>query len=68
MFLLKVQDKERLRGLKHAIMCAKKIVGEEPFAVMLPDMLISKDNFNSGESLKEMKISFEKKDLFDSFW
>ena len=48
------------KGLGHAILCAKKIVGKEPFAVMLPDMLISKDIGNAGESLKEMKISYEK--------
>ncbi len=27
-------------GLGHAVLCAKPIVGEEPFAVMLPDDLI----------------------------
>ena len=51
------------KGLGHAILCAKKIVGKEPFAVMLPDMLISKDNGNAGESLKEMKINFEKNEI-----
>ena len=51
------------KGLGHAILCAKKIVGKEPFAVMLPDMLISKDNDNAGESLKEMKINFEKNEI-----
>ena len=48
------------KGLGHAILCAKKIIGKEPFAVILPDMLISKDNGNAGDSLKEMKLSFEK--------
>lgn len=28
------------RGLGHAVWCARQIVGEEPFAVMLPDMLM----------------------------
>ena len=51
------------KGLGHAILCAKKIVGKEPFAVMLPDMLISKDNGNAGESFKEMKINFEKNEI-----
>ena len=27
-------------GLGHAIWCAKKLVGDEPFAVLLPDVLI----------------------------
>ena len=28
-------------GLGHAVWCARDVVGEEPFAVMLPDMLMS---------------------------
>ena len=48
------------KGLGHAIFCAKKIVGKEPFAVILPDMLINKDQGNAGDSLKEMKINYEK--------
>ncbi len=28
------------RGLGHAVWCAREIVGDEPFAVLLPDMLI----------------------------
>ena len=51
------------KGLGHAILCAKKIVGKEPFAVMLPDMLISKENGNNGDSLKEMKLNFEKHEI-----
>lgn len=31
---------EKPLGLGHAIGCARPIIGEEPFAVMLPDMLI----------------------------
>jgi UTP--glucose-1-phosphate uridylyltransferase len=37
--LVSVRQKEPL-GLGHAILCAKKIVGEEPFAVLLGDDLI----------------------------
>ncbi len=51
------------KGLGHAILCAKKIVGKEPFAVILPDMLISKDIGNAGESLKEMKVNYEKNEI-----
>ncbi|WMY97030.1 MAG: UTP--glucose-1-phosphate uridylyltransferase GalU [Arsenophonus sp.] len=29
------------KGLGHAILCAKPLVGEEPFAVVLPDVIIS---------------------------
>ncbi len=48
------------KGLGHAILCAKRLIGREPFAVILPDMLISKDNGNAGDSLKEMRLNFEK--------
>ena len=47
------------KGLGHAILCAKRLIGKEPFAVILPDMLISKDNGNAGDSLKEMRLNFE---------
>ena len=48
------------KGLGHAILCAKRLVGKEPFAVILADMLISNENGNAGYSLKEMKINYEK--------
>ena len=51
---------EEAMGLGHAILCAKKIVGKEPFAILLPDMLINKDHGNAGDSLKEMKMSYER--------
>ncbi len=47
------------KGLGHAILCAKKLIGKEPFAVVLPDMLISKNKGNAGDSLKKMKKNFE---------
>lgn len=38
-------------GLGHAVLCAKPVVGDEPFAVMLPDDLI----WNTGDgALKQM--------------
>ena len=40
-------------------LCAKRLIEKEPFAVILPDMLISKDNGNAGDSLKKMKRNFE---------
>lgn len=48
------------RGLGHAILCAEGLIGKEAFAVILPDMLIDKDNGNAGDSLKEMRLNFEK--------
>ena len=50
------------RGLGHAILCAKKLIGKEPFAVILPDMLISKENGNAGDSLKKMRLNYEEKE------
>jgi UTP--glucose-1-phosphate uridylyltransferase len=51
------------KGLGHAILCARRLIGKEPFAVILPDMLISKDNGNAGDSLKEMRLNFEKDEI-----
>ncbi len=51
------------KGLGHAILCAKRLVGKEPFAVILPDMLINNDNGNAGDSLKEMRLNFEKEEI-----
>ncbi len=51
------------KGLGHAIFCANRLVGKEPFAVILPDMLISNDNGNAGDSLKEMRLNFEKYEI-----
>jgi UTP--glucose-1-phosphate uridylyltransferase len=43
-------------GLGHAVLCAKPVVGNEPFAVILADDLI----YNEGEScLKQMVRKFE---------
>lgn len=47
------------KGLGHAILCAKKLIGDDPFAIALPDMLISNFKGRSGDSLKEMKDFFE---------
>jgi len=38
----------RALGLGHAILCAREVVGDEPFAVLLPDVLV--DNFNQSET------------------
>ena len=51
------------KGLGHAILCAKRLIGKEPFAVILPDMLISKNNGNAGGSLKEMRLNFDKYEI-----
>lgn len=44
-------------GLGHAVLCAKPVVGDEPFSVILADDLI--DNHNHG-CVKQMVQSYEK--------
>ena len=46
------------KGLGHAVLCAKSIIGKEPFAVSLPDMLI--ENEEEGKNLSLMKKHFDK--------
>lgn len=46
------------KGLGHAIMCSKSLVAGEPFAIILPDMLISNNVSNS--NLFQMKREFER--------
>ena len=43
-------------GLGHAILCAKHVVGNEPFAVLLADDLI--DGFNNVSCLEQMREQF----------
>lgn len=38
---LRYVEQEEPRGLAHAISCARALVGDEPFAVLLPDVLIA---------------------------
>ena len=42
-------------GLGHAVLCARDIVGDEPFAVLLPDVLVSA----SPSSLAQMMKAYE---------
>ncbi len=41
-------------GLGHAIWCARAIVGDEPFAIFLPDELMIGQNDGSGGCMKQM--------------
>lgn len=43
-------------GLGHAVACARKIIGDEPFAVMLPDMLMAADP----PALRQVVDAYEK--------
>lgn len=44
-------------GLGHAVLCAEKVIGDEPFAVLLPDVLIDSAHKNN---LQQMIEQFEK--------
>ncbi len=46
------------KGLGHAILAAKKIIGSDSFAVVLPDMLLQ--NSNTKNNLALMKSNFDK--------
>jgi len=65
--VISVMQKEPL-GLGHAVLCAKDIIGDEPFAVILPDeLLISKpsclkkmlDNYTDGHLIATMEVTRE---------
>lgn len=46
-------------GLGHAIMCAKHIIGDRDFAVVLPDVLLEKETFEpASQNLIEMMTIF----------
>lgn len=43
-------------GLGHAILCAAPIIGDEPFGVILPDVILN----NESSDLRNMVLEFEK--------
>lgn len=51
------------KGLGHAVLCAKPLVGDEPFAVVLPDVLIDEVSCDlSKENMSEMLRLFDDND------
>ncbi|MFU8783435.1 UTP--glucose-1-phosphate uridylyltransferase GalU [Aliidiomarina sp.] len=47
------------KGLGHAVLCAKSLVGDAPFAVILPDVLIDDASYDSKtENMAEMIANF----------
>lgn len=47
------------KGLGHAIMCAYPLIGDEPFVVVLPDVIIDKYDANPAvDNLSEMLVRF----------
>ncbi len=53
-----IAKQEKPRGLGHSILCAKSLIADQPFAVMLPDMILDSDYKKSNLAL--MKKNFEK--------
>ncbi|KAG1665725.1 UTP--glucose-1-phosphate uridylyltransferase [Nymphon striatum] len=48
------------KGLGHAVLCARPLVGEEPFAVVLPDVIIDDVSCDlSKENMSEMLRQFD---------
>ncbi len=47
-------------GLGHAIWCARAIVGDEPFAVFLPDELMIGKNDGTGGCMKQMVEAYDR--------
>jgi len=55
--IISVRQPEPL-GLGHAVLCARPVVGEEPFAVLLPDVLVDDDGIAPND-LAGMIAAFE---------
>jgi len=52
------------KGLGHAVLCAKPLVGDEPFAVVLPDVLIDEACADlNKENMSEMLRLFNENDV-----
>ena len=48
------------KGLGHAVYCAREIIGEEPFAVLLPDVLIDESEvIEEIDNLSKMIAAYE---------
>jgi UTP--glucose-1-phosphate uridylyltransferase len=47
-------------GLGHAVWCARELVGDEPFAVLLPDMITMAAAQSSGRCLAQCIAAYEK--------
>ena len=47
------------KGLGHAVLCGKDVIGDEPFAVILPDVLIEEVEGDSSDNLSRMVKNYE---------
>ncbi|MCC1496266.1 UTP--glucose-1-phosphate uridylyltransferase GalU [Alcanivorax sp. 1008] len=46
-------------GLGHAVLCAREVIGDAPFAVLLPDVLVDAEGVTGGNDLSRMLQAFE---------
>lgn len=52
------------KGLGHAVLCAKPLIGEKPFAVVLPDVLIDEASSDlTQENMAEMLRLYDENDV-----
>lgn len=57
--IISVRQKQPL-GLGHAVMCGQKIIGQEPFAVLLGDEIMVQSRTDSPNTIKQLVDRFEK--------
>jgi UTP--glucose-1-phosphate uridylyltransferase len=50
----------RALGLGHAVLCAREVIGDEPFAVLLPDVLVDADGLEGGNDLSRMVQAWQR--------
>lgn len=46
-------------GLGHAVLCAKEVIGDAPFAVLLPDVLVDNHGQGDGHDLARMCAAYK---------
>lgn len=50
----------RALGLGHAVLCAREVIGNEPFAVLLPDVLVDAHGLDGGNDLSRMVRAWQR--------
>lgn len=48
-------------GLGHAVLCAREVIGDAPFAVLLPDVLVDGHGLDGGNDLSRMVRAWDQK-------
>lgn len=50
-------------GLGHAVLCAREVIGDEPFAVLLPDVLVDDHGISGGNDLSRMIAAWQQQQM-----